>query len=204
MVSRSRSRRQGSLAREVNTRRTIQTVLVVCEGKETEPNYFNGFRVATLNVKAVGIGSGPLGVVNEAIRLSKQEEYDNCWCVFDRDDTPADVFNKAIDKARRSGMDVAYSNPSFELWFLLHFEYCDCVLDRHQYCIKLENHLGIPYRKNLKDMHRKLHAYQATAIQRAGQLYSQYDGKQHLAAANCRPCTTVFRLVEFLASLTKA
>ena len=44
--------------------------------------------------------------------------FDEVWCVFDRDDH--ERFREAIDMARGNGLELAVSNPSFELWILLH------------------------------------------------------------------------------------
>ena len=52
-------------------------------------------------------------------RHSEFLDYDQVWCVFDRDDHPH--FDEAIKMARDNGLDLAVSNPSMELWLLLHF-----------------------------------------------------------------------------------
>jgi hypothetical protein len=47
------------------------------------------------------------------------EEFDEIWCVFDRDQH--ERFHEAIQMARDNGFELAVSNPDFELWLLLHF-----------------------------------------------------------------------------------
>ncbi|MEY8379328.1 RloB family protein [Lachnospiraceae bacterium 56-18] len=49
------------------------------------------------------------------------DEGDMIWCVFDRDENSDGSLQKAKQTAMREGYRLAYSNPSFELWFLLHF-----------------------------------------------------------------------------------
>ena len=49
------------------------------------------------------------------------EDGDSIWCVFDRDDNSNEVLLRAKQSAQKEGYHLAYSNPSFELWFLLHF-----------------------------------------------------------------------------------
>ena len=73
-------------------------MLIVCEGKRTEPLYFSEladhYRLSTANVMVVGTGSDPHTVVREAKELQKRERrqgerYDEVYCVFDRDEHPA-------------------------------------------------------------------------------------------------------------------
>ena len=42
------------------------------------------------------------------------------WCVFDFDEHPN--LSQAITEAAQSGIDVAVSNPCFELWLVLHLQ----------------------------------------------------------------------------------
>ncbi|HVB67576.1 MAG TPA: RloB family protein, partial [Acetobacteraceae bacterium] len=46
------------------------------------------------------------------------EERDKIWAVFDRDQHLR--YEEAIDLCRRHNVDVARSNPCFELWLILH------------------------------------------------------------------------------------
>lgn len=98
------------------------SILIVCEGKNTEPSYFNQFRLSSAKVKPVGVGYNTISLVNRAIYLSEQDTYDQVWCVFDKDDFNENDFNKAIQIAQTNNFGVAYSNQSFEYWFILHFD----------------------------------------------------------------------------------
>lgn len=95
-------------------------------GVNTEPDYFNAFRLTSATVKAIGQGMGTLALVQKAINIKEQERqrgrtYNQNWVVFDKDDFPENDFNSAILSARQNGFEVAYSNQAFEFWFLLHF-----------------------------------------------------------------------------------
>ena len=116
-------------------------VLIVCEGAKTEPQYFDGFRKAKrLSRGLIEIvpgsesGTNPKSIVEHAkarrAEATKREniEFDEVWCVFDRDEH--EWFAEAMEQARANHMRVALSNPSFELWLLLHFEYCSKPLKR--------------------------------------------------------------------------
>ena len=45
-------------------------------------------------------------------------KFDSVWCVYDVDDHP---LHEAREMAEANGIETAVSNPSFELWLLLHF-----------------------------------------------------------------------------------
>src|SRR5215510_3631820 len=104
---------RGYSPRRVNTREIRQTFLIVCEGEQTEPKYFTSFRVLSATVKIYGCGANTVSLVKRAIELSQEVEYDQIWCVFDRDSFPAQNFNQALILAKNYGSKIAYSNESF-------------------------------------------------------------------------------------------
>jgi hypothetical protein len=108
--------------------------LIVCEGKVTEPYYFDDLRVlvrSVIDLKLEPAGA-PKKVVERAVELKREAErlarrsrdlndrYDEVWCVFDVDEHP--LLAEAKQQALANGLDVAISNPCFELWVLLHFQ----------------------------------------------------------------------------------
>lgn len=138
----ARTLRRISFVREVK-----QSFLIICEGVNTEPDYFNAFRLTSANIKAVGQGLNTVGLVQKALRMKEEErkkgrEYDQCWVVFDKDDFPDRDFNRAIGMAEAGGMRVAYSNQAFEYWFLLHYNLVQGPMHRNQYETKLSGLLG--------------------------------------------------------------
>ncbi|MFN0203829.1 MAG: RloB family protein, partial [Bacteroidia bacterium] len=67
-----------------------KSFLIVCEGENTEPNYFKSFPVVSAIVRAFGYGITNIQLVNEAIKLKKSHDYKDfeVWCVFDYDINP--------------------------------------------------------------------------------------------------------------------
>lgn len=59
------------LTRVSGVREIKQTFLIICEGVNTEPDYFNAFRLTSANVKAVGQGMGTLALVQKAINIKE-------------------------------------------------------------------------------------------------------------------------------------
>jgi hypothetical protein len=175
MRDRSLSRSShGFKPRKVDTKSPEKLFLIVCEGGETEKNYFDSlkrrlkFPANVVDVR--GIGYNTLSLVEQATELKDAGNYDQVWCVFDRDDFPAKNFNSALALAEQEGMQVAYSNEAFELWYLLHFAYHDTGMSRTVYEDKLTHCLGTRYAKNSEDMFGRLEAKQADAIRNAERL----------------------------------
>ena len=102
-------------------------ILIVCQGQETEKSYFEQFEYVSAIIKTIPVAQDPVSLVEAAIELRDQAKaaktpYAQVWCVFDKDDSPAEQFNSAISRARSQKLRVAYSNQAFEFWLLLHFE----------------------------------------------------------------------------------
>ncbi len=196
-MSRRRINSRGYSPRKVNTREVRQRFLIVCEGERTEPNYFRSFRVpknvAEIDVK--GLGKNPSKLVNSAKELQQQEEYDQVWCVFDRDAWTPEDFNNAIKNAENQGFKVAYSNEAFELWYVLHFEFLNTGIPRSDYLQKLNLLLNRKYQKNSETIYDELLERQATAIKNAINLVNQYNPR---TPARDNPSTTVHLLVQEL------
>lgn len=196
MAKKHISKRQGGVTpRKVGTREIRQRFLIVCEGEKTEPNYFKSFRVPRTVLEVHGIGANTVSLIRKAIQLRDAGEYDQVWCVFDRDSFPADQFNQALALAEREGITVAYSNEAFELWYLLHFHFYNTGITRDDYKDKLSQVLGYKYKKNDVSFYETLRSQQQTAIAHAKQLLQQYN-PTHPERDN--PSTTVHLLVEQL------
>jgi hypothetical protein len=186
--------KSSKLKRGQPTRSQIPVVLIVCEGTKTEPLYFEGFqKPGILSIKTIGVGRGTLRVVERAIK-EQDDMYNQIWCVFDLDNFSPAHFNNAVAKAEKKGLRVAYSNPCFELWFALHFDY----IDIENNCKDLQDKLGakIGYDKNRPDMYIVLALHQQTALRNADRLYKSYPNA--MALSNKAPSTTVYLLVEEL------
>jgi hypothetical protein len=70
----------------------------------------------------------PVSLVRHAARLAghRREEFGEVWCVVDVDQFD---ITAAGHEAARHGIQLAVSNPCFELWLLLHHEGCTAYLD---------------------------------------------------------------------------
>ncbi|MBD2343260.1 RloB family protein [Anabaena subtropica] len=186
---------RGYAERTVATREIRQRFLIICEGGTTEPNYFKSFRVPKDVIDVRGLGFDPSKLIETAKKLKTQEDYDQVWCVFDRDDWTKQNFNNAFANAEREGIKVAYSNEAFELWYVLHFEFLNTGILRSDYIDKLDRFLGKKYKKNSPTIYEEIENKQANAIKNAKNLLKQYEP---INPETDNPSTTVHLLVEEL------
>ena len=189
--------------RKVATRRVHLNYLIVCEGEQTEPNYFKalvgGRNSRVLSVDVLGMGESTCRLVRTAMeeRDKSPIEYDRVWTVFDKDNFID--FNEAIDLARSNDINAAWSNESFELWYYLHFQYLDTPITRAQYIEALNREIRkfeseYSYAKNDKATFTILCQYGNLdmAIRHAERLEAFYHDTNY---ATHKPCTKVHHLV---------
>ncbi len=129
------------------------------------------------------------------LKSQGDDDYDQVWCVFDRDSWTKQDFNSAISNAEKYGFEVAYSNEAFELWYVLHFEFLNTGIPREDYMKKLTFLLGKKYQKNSGNIYDDLIDRQDTAIKNAKKLLKQYEPQN---PEQDNPSTTVHLLIEQL------
>ncbi len=212
MGGRSRKRTEAALARGKSSRRPRECILIVCEGAETEPNYFNSLwrhiRLRTVDVRVVGQGAEIRGVVDAAIRLREERDhearesvqtapFDEVWCVVDtecRNDNPS--WEPGVDQARSNDLRLAWSNPCFEYWILLHFDRVGRSFNGYE-AIKSHVRKHIPNYDKTSDYFAILAPRIPQAIENSKSIHrTQW---QHTPRSiDCNPATTVHELVERL------
>ncbi len=211
-------RSRAQFARKGAFKEPNATILIVCEGENTEPDYFRRFRVANATVEVVGTGFNTVSLVKRAIELNRQDRYDQVWCVFDKDDFGADVFDNAIQLAEAKGLHAAWSNQAFEYWLILHFEdHQGGGMSRALYDQKLNAHLatfGLKYDgRRSKRVTRELFEVLAgmDAGGRKSRLAQAIERSERNLARHGRvpnsqkeSATTVHRLVQTLMQFSKA
>ncbi|MDO5148210.1 MAG: RloB family protein [Oscillospiraceae bacterium] len=191
-------------------RKRKPVIYIICEGSETEIRYFKKFRSRECNIDIVPIPSQYKSadkLVQKSLATIGYNPYypdegDIVWCVFDRDDNSDAILMKAKQTAVKEGYKIAFSNPSFEIWFLLHFsnqttplENCESVVNQLKKKGKLEQ-----YEKN-KEVYEQLKSLQEVAIERAKKrMYELQEEHIEIISRESNPVTTVFELVEYLNS----
>ena len=184
-------------SRNNRKKKTINNkILIVCGGK-TEKIYFEKHRSNLADIKVVPClhNESPLRVVNRAIKEKDNDDYIQCWCVFDKDEFTD--FDDAIIKAKSNNIRCAFSNEAFEVWYLLHYKYFYNHKDRKNCIIELEKELGQKYDKVNEKIYDILKGKMSKAIENAKKAHQIYMADGGKPSTWCS-CTTVYELMEEL------
>ena len=221
-VSKDTKKRDRNIRREErkkNLKNELVRVILACEGTVTESNYFrsifreliNNHNIAKTSLIIVKHShTDPKGVLSDLEKaLERDSEFEYKWIVIDRDEMQPngggheiENFNGAISSANSKGIQVAYSNPSFELWYLLHFEYRNTPLDREEVITELKKY--VDYAKNSKSIYQEILPLQKIAIVNAKRLNATHTAHgRNLNPTTDNPNSTVYELVEILNGLKK-
>lgn len=206
----AKRRSSSALERSAPTLLVKPTILIVCEGVNTEPSYFRQFRLSSATIKTIGEGYNTTSLVKRTMEIANQDKYDQVWCVFDKDDFKDIDFNNAIDIAKANSYEAAYSNQAFEYWIILHFDdHQGGGMHRNDYNDKI-NTLIKPHNifydgKNSKliseDFFNLLDGIDENTEKERKQLAIErakrnFNLNNHDTPAKAESSTTVFRLVE--------
>lgn len=97
--------------------------LILTNGKETEFNYFTLLKSkkSLYKVEIKFENSAPIDLVKSAKKYLDQ--YYKVWCVFDIDNNYIEnQLVEALNQAKESDINIAYSNLSFEVYLIHHFK----------------------------------------------------------------------------------
>jgi hypothetical protein len=189
--------------RTENTRKECKLFLVICEGRKTERVYFKGFRTRNngIRIEAPHCSStDPLNLTRFANKMCAVYDIDlkigdRIWCVFDVDRNNDEMIKKAYKEAEMNKIDILLSNPCFELWYLLHFEFSTAYLTPGQAARKLDQHIP-GYRKNVSYF-ELLKPHLPEAVEHAQKLnrFHEKNGTP-LFTVGSNPSTQAFRLIQ--------
>lgn len=192
-----------------------KSVLIVCEGKKTEPIYFNSLksklRLAMVEVEIVGEGAAPINVVDRAIELREERKllvrerksltkvaYEVVYCVIDVEaPIPHESLARAIDKANGNKLDVILSNPCFEYWYILHFRKTSAPYNTSRDVKSALGREHSAYSEGDTTIFYVVYPKTSYAIKRSKEvLNEQHNDAEDLR--NCNPSTHVHKIVEYL------
>jgi hypothetical protein len=212
---------RGHVEKRGSRRRQIKPViLIVTEGAQTEPKYFEHFRNrhTNIDIRVVGNKTGAgetdyLSLIRKAADYREKNQLsptsgDATWVVADGDvnynnPDPIATKEKQLSQARKladkKGIRLALSNPCFELWYLLHFQYTTKFLKDYA-AVKVMLASYIPAYEKTDDVFAQLAAETPKAIQNAKRLeeYHLKDGAAQPFEIAVNPFTDVYQLVETL------
>jgi hypothetical protein len=215
LFKKRKAKEKARIKRRAELFESYDRVLIICEGSKTEPIYLEALRTF-LDLSQTNIvidpnsDASPSSVVAYALQKIKEERenpYDRVFCVVDRD-THGD-FDKAIDMAKRfrskaTRLETIVSDPCFEYWLLLHFEYATTLFGagekspcRELISDKLSVYLS-DYQKSdsriITSLINPAQLKQAIAYAKRSYESAQRDGRKS-------PLTQVHMLIEYLMNL---
>ena len=192
--------------------------LIVSEGEETEPIYFNSFgriikdtvggNIETIKIPYLtieGKGRSTIQLLSEVEKIVSKSKiiYQNIWILFDKDQF--EDFDEAVKLGKDKGYCVAWSNYCFEYWLTLHFNYCDAALDSNalqESLSKIYKRLGIAgeYSKNDPNVFENVGGIEGVkrAVKNAKRRMSEF--KETTSPSSFNPGTKVYVLAEKLLS----
>ncbi|MDD2698971.1 MAG: RloB family protein [Arcobacteraceae bacterium] len=222
--------------RQKEIKSKIPDIIIACEDEVSAPTYFQMIVKKLINSKLITQDSfvianhnhnNPTGVLKDLTNHKcdngkTYKNFEHKWIVIDRDIERVnggghnkEDFNNALSNAKRLQVDVAYCNDSFELWYLLHFDYRDTGIFRDEILKEVIKKLKakdthkftnldtqtIKQANYTKLLFEELLELQPTAIHNSKKLLSSYGTTHNPQIDN--PSTTVHLLVEVLNCLNK-
>jgi hypothetical protein len=189
-------------------------VLIVCEDGVSSPQYFSflgrQYRISPkIRVCGEECGSAPIDVVKftkSLVTKRKLEkgmpQFESKWCVFDTEGVQnmhQSLF-EAIDMANSNHFSLAISNPCFEFWYLLHFNYTTKPAHDCTEMITFLEEKFPAYDKGDNEIFEVIFPKTEDAIR-----YARRISEEHFTGVdieNRNPSTEVYKLVEYLKSIS--
>lgn len=207
------------MPRKLNRRQPIrnptQKILIACEGSKTEPGYFESIR-RELRLRTLQIivlphqgRTDPHSIIERVIEERKEmkrnqawTEGDSAWAVFDGDEhieQSLDNWRSAIVLATKQKIQLAITNPSFEFWYLIHFQDYFAQITRDRVMNLLEKHIP-NYDKSMCLYPKPLKPLTEQAIQRAERIAAQIQ-RDELDEHSNPCCSGLPKLIQSLLGL---
>lgn len=185
-------------------RKSPALFFIFTEGKVTEKQYFekNTFgehprkdkKFPKIN-KGFRKGQDPESMkkwVTNTLSAESIKKNDFVWIVIDKDDNNPEDLRILNDWCNQKGYRLALSNPLFEYWFAIHFQFIDTAFNKEDIYNCLTKHLGCKYDKN-DDYNEKLSKHTDAAIKNAKNLRKDIERDQYCSHI---PFTNIDQLIE--------
>jgi hypothetical protein len=211
---RKKTRGKKPLQRRSPHRSEKTRILIVCEGRETEPNYFHSLsreeavqQSFSVEIRK-GRGGSCLAIVQQAIAerkkaAARRRAFDEVWCVFDAEQAgQREQVIQARTLAVQHEIEPAPSNPSFEVWLLAHFRrtkaaFADCAAVIEKLNTHWRRAFERDYEKNDENLYACLADRTQTAIDNA-RAVRERDWAPSPDIVDCNSATDLYLLVERL------
>lgn len=187
-------------------------IYLFTEGK-TEKIYLKHYENKQYNVEIVPVADA-IGIVKFAKEYIDKEELDlklgdRGYCVFDSDPRSNPDINTAFDLIRgseRKGLKCIFSNPCFEVWFVMHFMDAPYGLTATKMKSEIKKIVKPKYHNYCEttDIYEYLEDKQNCALKRAKILHnSQEKVQKSVLSHECNPYTNMFEFIEYMEVVRK-
>ena len=193
--------------RNRNNRERKSIVVIGCEGKnKTEKIYLRNYSSRKCILKfSTGNATDPVGMAEDLIRFIKNEDInkkygDKIYLLIDMDvnQHKQQQVMQAKKMCDEYGIEIIISNPTFELWYILHFEYTTKTYQSSQEVKK-------DVKTKIRDYTESMNVFPIIkkqtmlAIENSKTLekYQEENG-QYIFNENCKPYTAAYKVVEEL------
>jgi hypothetical protein len=199
--------------RQDHRRPVRRRILVLTQGKVTEPAYFDCLRQIYRQVVVVvkDCPKSPhqmldVGIAEQAKAAKNREDrFDSAWVVFDAEERPDEAMLRALrQKAGQHEIRLAWSNPCFEVWLLLHLAFSQAPILNADQAIRQLATLIPGYAKDQRAAERimaTLIPKVATALTHAQRLRNGHATRGTGEFPN--PATDVDQLVREIVAITQ-
>lgn len=212
---------KGKIEKRGAKRRKVKPiVLIVTEGSQTEPKYFEHFKTRQNNIDIRVVGSrSSAGETDYVSLVRKAREYqernqlsaaagDSVWVIADADvnynnPKPIAEKNSKLNQARKmadnKGINLLLSSPCFEVWLLLHYQYTTKFIKDYA-DMKSVLQKYIPAYTKTADVYELINDRTKTAIENAKRVERHHlqDGCKLPFGVDVNPFTDVYKLLERL------
>lgn len=194
--------------RNEHKRRIRPLMIMVAEGENvTEQQYFNWFRSPdspyTIIFHKAGHVTDPAGLMESVEKRwveedGSSEDGDLCYVILDLDCDQKKAEQIRGLQSKSSVASFIVSNPCFEIWFLLHFQYTTHFFTNGKPLIRELRKFVPGYKKDM-DVYPVLKEMTSAAIENSKKLTDFFEEDRYSwPDARCNPWTDVWKLVERL------
>lgn len=191
-------------------------IYIFCEGS-TEEIYLQHFKNRVYNAEIISVDpkhTDAYGIVRYAKKYIRKEKIDlklgdRGYCVFDSDPKSnpdiKGVF-QALEGCEKEGLYNIFSNPCFEVWFVLHFggaPYGKTATQMKHYLKELLKEKCPNYSETV-DIYDLLFPMQKDAVKRAKALHkSQKEVHKTVYSHECNPYTDIFCFIDYMEKIKR-
>lgn len=211
-----RTRARGEELKGKRTKEKPCKIYIFTEGN-TEEIYLKHYANKKKGIEVISVDpkhTDAVGIVKYAKQFIDDNDVDvelgdKCYCVFDSDPKSNPNINEAfhlIDGYKHKGLECIFSNPSFEIWFILHYRkapYGKSAADVKK-MIKELIKKDVPEYKETTDIFDLLLDKQDKALQEAIMLAkSQAQVHKNVLSHECNPYTNIFQFISYIRTIKK-